>query len=850
MRWRLLNGVMGLLFLLALAVQYNDPDPLRWMLIYGAAAACCGLALRGDGSGDWRIPAVVAVAAGASILLSGPSVLGEVSLLHAFRSFRMHEDIREEIAREITGLAIVVAWCGLQTGLFWKRARGNARPRAPAALLLVIPGAAALGESCSLGPPPIVVHVSAADEALLSEFLASVPYEALEIDVSDDGEDPLETASRARGRAFHLGLRDAPADASDPTCAECFLVERADESGRRLLVRGTAPLGLQYGLGAALEALDFRFFHPFDVFVPEEPRAVEDSEDDEIGEVQRPEIARRGLHLHTLHPIEGLEPFWVPTESNLAEAKRILDWTVKLRANYLQWVALDDISSSSTLHERWARHTADIIAAAHARGIEVGIGIQLFGASNLQQAFDLVDQPGSAEDDRAAMDERLAEISGPGLDWDVISLSFGEFFGADPATFVARVESAYDAIQAALPGVEVVATIHVGNYPDLRVDFEGEEDLLYYFLVQFAERPIRPWIHTVMYYDLFEDAGGAYLHDEFDEHRDFLLERVLAGEPVGYHPESAYWVAFDNPIPLYLPLYIRSRWTDLRGIRDAWEAAGNVGAGLQDHVLFSSGWEWGYWQNDYLTMRMSWALPETWEDSVLSMLEPLARSRTEEGVGIQAATALLGATADQARALIEQRLAPWLAGRDSVIDFGDQIGILSQPDRPTYEEIASMDAAQREAVESEVVAGLDAHAQALAAHSLAAGAAFDSAGPASGPWAAEIADGVAVDVLRASFAASVVRAVLRHADGDAEAAGAELDSAAALLEDARAVVARRHAALHHPDPARVGVARENPTIYEYGYLYRAETLCFWERELLQARELVSGIEEEVPGCAL
>ncbi len=38
MIFRIVNGVMALLFAVAVAVQYNDPDPIRWMAIYGAAS--------------------------------------------------------------------------------------------------------------------------------------------------------------------------------------------------------------------------------------------------------------------------------------------------------------------------------------------------------------------------------------------------------------------------------------------------------------------------------------------------------------------------------------------------------------------------------------------------------------------------------------------------------------------------------------------------------------------------------------------------------------------------------------------------------------------------------------------
>ena len=35
------NALFLLIFLLSTAVQYNDPDPLRWFAVYSAAAALC-----------------------------------------------------------------------------------------------------------------------------------------------------------------------------------------------------------------------------------------------------------------------------------------------------------------------------------------------------------------------------------------------------------------------------------------------------------------------------------------------------------------------------------------------------------------------------------------------------------------------------------------------------------------------------------------------------------------------------------------------------------------------------------------------------------------------------------------
>jgi hypothetical protein len=104
---RALNVVMGCLFLLALAVQYNDPDPVRWMAIYGAAALACLLAflrrLR-----RW-MPLVVGLVALAWAATLAPGVVGRVSPGDLFREIPMGSTVIEE-GREMVGLLIVAAW--------------------------------------------------------------------------------------------------------------------------------------------------------------------------------------------------------------------------------------------------------------------------------------------------------------------------------------------------------------------------------------------------------------------------------------------------------------------------------------------------------------------------------------------------------------------------------------------------------------------------------------------------------------------------------------------------------------------------------------------------------------------
>ncbi len=122
--FRAANVAMAALFAFAAAVQYNDPDPLRWMALYLAAAAACVLALLR------RLPRFVPVAVGlvalAWAVTLAPHVLGSVGLGEMFGAWEM-KDVRVEEGRETYGLLIVAAWMAVLTFAGWRHAA-----RAPA----------------------------------------------------------------------------------------------------------------------------------------------------------------------------------------------------------------------------------------------------------------------------------------------------------------------------------------------------------------------------------------------------------------------------------------------------------------------------------------------------------------------------------------------------------------------------------------------------------------------------------------------------------------------------------------------------------------------------------------------
>ncbi|MDW8273448.1 MAG: hypothetical protein RMJ53_04370, partial [Chitinophagales bacterium] len=103
--------------------------------------------------------------------------------------------------------------------------------------------------------------------------------------------------------------------------------------------------------------------------------------------------------------------------------------------------------------------------------------------------------------------------------------------------------------------------------------------------------------HTVMFYDMTEPHAPVYENENQRHMFRFLLDEHAVRE-TWYYPESAYWVTFDNSVPLLLLPYLNARLADIDTC---------VRYAIPGHITFSSGWEWGYWLIDWSIARWSWS---------------------------------------------------------------------------------------------------------------------------------------------------------------------------------------------------------------------------------------------------
>ncbi|MBK6341485.1 MAG: transmembrane 220 family protein [Flavobacteriales bacterium] len=104
---KILNGTLAVLFFVFTGLQYNDPDPLPWMMAYASVATLCALAAFG-GYFKWAT-IVVTAALGIWMLALLPGVIGWVtdgmpSIVGAMKA----ETSYIEETREFGGLLIAI----------------------------------------------------------------------------------------------------------------------------------------------------------------------------------------------------------------------------------------------------------------------------------------------------------------------------------------------------------------------------------------------------------------------------------------------------------------------------------------------------------------------------------------------------------------------------------------------------------------------------------------------------------------------------------------------------------------------------------------------------------------------
>ena len=656
---------------------------------------------------------------------------------------------------------------------------------------------------------PEPVRWAAADVAARLEAMG------LRIEAEPAGEDaaPL-TCSPGRGLVALLGDGLGAPDfeqLADPDDQSWGMREtRCAEGGALVELWGGGLLGRQYAAYEWLHTLGVRFFHPEQEYVPPAPRWPAAP----VSREHRPPFRWRSVSLHLTHPLELGDAFREGDPAYFEEVRRYIDWQVR---------NLSSMGSGGV-------GDGELSDYGHRRGFPRSAGLSLY---NQQQGGQGLLDPEEEEWEpllREAMDAAMGgHPQGPP---PFFSFSFNptEFSEVDDRKIVAQMHFIAEHMAAHYPDTQVMTTNH-GTHGEPTAHY----GVRYFDLPRFAPPSVGVKCHSLMFYDLFRPAP-VYGNESFDFLYEFMLSEYTERE-LWHFPEAAWWLTFDIQVPLYLPITIEARDRDIQGI--AFMLSGK----LTGHRTFGSGHEWGYWQNEYCSLRLAADLDYRYTDCLADICSPLGPAAP----GVQAVLEELVVL--QERDFVYGDILRYLVGSDPETEAAAAVGVAFHPLPPSPGEVASWDAervadylrriepalARMEADHTRLVARLDALAPGV---------------PQGGqPWFAEIYDGVQMNGLRARHQRLAYGALVRARSGQLQRSAALADEAAASLaaavettEAALAVVARREAGYRYR-PLQRAIAGgpqcdgdDNWTGYAYRYLCRTHHGYYFRR----IDELVAG----------
>ena len=688
--------------------------------------------------------------------------------------------------------------------------------------------------------------------------------------------DPEETVTELHPSSLVLGFGDCstvrslvPDSELDGLASEGMVVRSGQVGEASLLVAAGAPSdpdafglgnrGASYAAYALLEQLGFAFLHPLAPTIPE--GLTSPLEPVEI--VQGPRWRMRGMQLHTMHPIEltDLLNGWGPGGPDddqgwgemLPEWELFLEWALANRLNRVHWVLLEadswsDFARGAVRHGRLAK-LADM---AHAAGLPVGVDVPISLAQ--QHAFRLVTETGELDDELLQIRESVDWLMDAGFDYLATESGSSEFTHPEPERMLAWMDELARHLDEDHGGSRAYMKIHCSTglaaegYPD---PVSGE-DINFNFLPHFADSRLGVQPHTVQHYAL-DDPAPTYGNTDFGYMWDFIRSEAGQREVV-WHPETAYWVSFDIDVPLFLPVYADRRLHDLRLLAQD-EDEGRMGLGAHEgarmdgQFVFSSGWEWGYWLNDVVTARAAWdphVEAASDQEALRALLEPVVRPFGP--AADQARDLIVATAAAQKDLLIDGKVGgsspndivrrngqAYLQGVetwDDVSDLGTALPVaavqMTQPDRLGMVEMRNPlhdppgYSAEVEPLLAEMETTFGAQADAYAA--------LASQVPEPGKdLFDDLVDASRVTALRAKQVHGLYDYVDMFWDFDETARLARLQTARDALDEAQLIVLEREK--HYRVSAdRIAGWRDNPTAYEYTYLWTARTLFYWWRD--------------------
>ncbi|ADD66899.1 conserved hypothetical protein [Denitrovibrio acetiphilus DSM 12809] len=569
---------------------------------------------------------------------------------------------------------------------------------------------------------------------------------------------------------------------------------RPSKEGLTLTLSAPDAMGIVFGLyGLLQEKLGFRFYHPKNTFIPALTEWNLPSSFTFEGE---PLFQKRGFHLHTMHPMELTEQLHSSMDgTGYYDVKEYIDWLVRNGQNVMQFWLLRTAD-----RETWTQHASRYVRYAKQRGVLTGAVISL---STLQQkAFQTVNLLNPLESYEKQIDENVKWLLQVPFDYVSIDFTMGEYLPDLSELMPEHKKYLIKTIKEKY-GVNVMENTHViKRKPSESPDTAGV------------------MIHSVMFYSLTEDEAPVY----GNKNQQFMFEMMQKEKTrreTWYWPESSYWVTFDTSVPLFLLPYLKSRHDDITLMADQ---------GIEGHVTFTSGWEWGYWVIDYSIARWSWQFRTDGEIHKTSPVSVLADVFADD------AEALFNYAADvQEKYLKDEKLISLLSAKTPFEELPWPFNKTFQP-KGNYSMLKAslpfVGKKHREMIKQEAQMLMDFSDDLFfivnALHNNA-----QPTDPLRDSLRTEIMESLEITALRAKhrYYTLLAGAFRNYNLNDSSEYYFEslLANAAKTRKQAKSIVRSMELEYRYP-VSLIARKMQSHTSYDFGYLYPVSDLYFWQRE--------------------
>ena len=436
------------------------------------------------------------------------------------------------------------------------------------------------------------------------------------------------------------------------------------------------------------------------------------------------------------------------------------------------------------------------------------------------------------------------------IGFDFISTEIGstEFTRTSCSETLRQLNFAVSFMNAKFGPAELPVKIHISKGQYCNLEYGGRVDFNHLPAYAYTNVTLMP--HTVQIPSLLNASShGVYATDSFEPMYNFIAYHLENGtHRIIWYPETAYWVNYDIDIPLFLPLYILTRLRDASNLEMLEYQTGHPLAG---QMIFESGWEWGYWLQNAVVARMAFVHVGGREevDAIKSLMRPfLDIFDDDDAVRVDMESVLLDLIWIQERYILssESSIIGFLVGKDTWSDITQIISskLATSPISPINLRVSKLKTFIDQIMTTfhlrpvfpkpnmRLLERLNSFSKELDRVLLKLTGLeyrFDrrDVNDTKQSIYFEVRDSVEMLLYRAKFVYILHRSVLfdnpvkNQLMGDAEN----------ILHKAFRVVKLRSTQYRFPETRIAAWNEENPTCYNFMYLWAVKTLYYWKRDL-------------------